>query len=950
MFRQKTVHFFYILLFFVLSTSVQAQGWQKHFPLDFPSQSIQLTGAVVAATTDGGAILGFQEFVSDTSTIRTLKLIKVDQDGKMQWNSKLQDTSIIELGIHDIKQASDGGYVVSGTRDNHIAGDFFLMKFNQNGDFQWEKTFFKYNKVFNFLHRITLAHDGGFIVNGGFEDTINVAHNTYAVKTASDGTIDWELLFGSGFSYKSEIVAHSDQTYSFLTRENSGSNSLTRTDSIGNVLWSTAINESPLSVSASDENGIMVTTWESIPNSGNSTLVKLDSTGNKVWEASLDSNEILVSWTFQVEKDLEGYSVYRDYLEIPSNIIKSWLCKVDSLGNILWRKEFEEHLGYFDKSDKGYFFIKYVDDYIRITKLDKEGNLYGNFVAGNIQMDLNQTCVFDSTNLGFANLKVEAKGNGTFYGISDSLGNYLIELDTGSFNITVLPPTTLWHSCLGSKLVQVNPKDTIRTDFPLTPLAYCPYLQVDISTPMLRRCFDNSYYVSYFNQGTIASTNTYVEIDFHPHLDVINSTIPWNTQVNNTYAFHIGNLNVNECGSFRITVKPNCDSTVLGQTLCVNAQISPDTICEQTNPAWDGSITHLDVNCTTDSLIFTIKNIGLGDMSGPQDYLVIEDNLIHKQGPFTLPSLDSINLSFPANGSTYRLYAGQSPGYFPPGYNPTIAYEGCGTNANGTFSTGFINMFPENDILSTTSIECQELIGSFDPNDKHAHPKGFGNEHYIEVGDDLEYRIRFQNTGTDTAFTVVIRDTLSSHLDVASLSLGASSHAYNLDIISGNILKFTFNNILLVDSTTNEPGSHGFVKFKISQQPNLPLGTTINNSAAIYFDFNEPVITNETYHEIGEDFLEIILANEVFSNHPQLSISVQPNPFTDYAELFLENAPMGRKQFELYDAMGTLVRKEDFSSNERHKLYKHRLVAGVYFYNIVYNNQPLANGKLVIVN
>ncbi|MCB0556652.1 MAG: hypothetical protein KDD02_24110, partial [Phaeodactylibacter sp.] len=63
-------------------------------------------------------------------------------------------------------------------------------------------------------------------------------------------------------------------------------------------------------------------------------------------------------------------------------------------------------------------------------------------------------------------------------------------------------------------------------------------------------------------------------------------------------------------------------------------------------------------------------------------------------------------------------------------------------------------------------------------NDKQGFPRGYGDEHYIYPGTDLEYLVRFQNTGNDTAFLVVIRDTLSEFLDIATVRPGAASHPY----------------------------------------------------------------------------------------------------------------------------------------------------------------------------
>lgn len=93
-------------------------------------------------------------------------------------------------------------------------------------------------------------------------------------------------------------------------------------------------------------------------------------------------------------------------------------------------------------------------------------------------------------------------------------------------------------------------------------------------------------------------------------------------------------------------------------------------------------------------------------------------------------------------------------------------------------------------------LDCQEIIASFDPNDKTVVPAGVDNDHFILAEDELEYKIRFQNTGNDTAFIVVIRDTLSEFLDPATVVSGVSSHDYTLYMYGNGILEWTFNNIL----------------------------------------------------------------------------------------------------------------------------------------------------------
>ena len=155
----------------------------------------------------------------------------------------------------------------------------------------------------------------------------------------------------------------------------------------------------------------------------------------------------------------------------------------------------------------------------------------------------------------------------------------------------------------------------------------------------------------------------------------------------------------------------------------------------------------------------------------------------------------------------------------------------------------------------------QNIIGSFDPNNKLDDVGGILYNDRYTSGDQLLYTINFQNTGTDTAFTVVIRDTLTSLFNIQSLQMVSASHPYTLGI-TGNRLQWTFKDILLVDSTTNEPKSHGYVMFRIKPKAGLNVNQVLFNSASIYFDYNLPVLTNKNEVKISvRPLAKPILAN-----------------------------------------------------------------------------------------
>ena len=155
--------------------------------------------------------------------------------------------------------------------------------------------------------------------------------------------------------------------------------------------------------------------------------------------------------------------------------------------------------------------------------------------------------------------------------------------------------------------------------------------------------------------------------------------------------------------------------------------------------------------------------------------------------------------------------------------------------------------------VDNLAILKQIVIGSYDPNDKHESHGGRVTPSFLSSGERLQYTIRFQNTGTDTAFTVVVRDTLDSRLQWNTLEMVAASHTYKMNVANGNQITWTFDNIKLVDSVRNEPLSHGYIVFTLLPKTSIPLNDVISNRAAIYFDYNLPIFTNVATTKVQEN-------------------------------------------------------------------------------------------------
>ncbi|MBL7727876.1 MAG: DUF11 domain-containing protein, partial [Dinghuibacter sp.] len=192
----------------------------------------------------------------------------------------------------------------------------------------------------------------------------------------------------------------------------------------------------------------------------------------------------------------------------------------------------------------------------------------------------------------------------------------------------------------------------------------------------------------------------------------------------------------------------------------------------------------------------------------------------------------------------------------------------------------------------------QRVQGSFDPNDKLENHAGSIRRVKALAGEELVYTIRFQNTGTDTAFNVYIRDTLPTSLDASSLRVISASHAYTVES-SGfmgfgyqRVLTFRFNNILLPDSGTNAAASNGFISFALKTVNSITVGNQVLNSASIYFDFNASVSTNTVKTVIDGVPKPQVFVENGFCYNAGLQSGKVLNPGSYAVSVSLDNIPL----------------------------------------------------------
>lgn len=277
-------------------------------------------------------------------------------------------------------------------------------------------------------------------------------------------------------------------------------------------------------------------------------------------------------------------------------------------------------------------------------------------------------------------------------------------------------------------------------------------------------------------------------------------------------------------------------------------------------------------------------------------------------------------------------------------FNTTLSLPGPGNILSTSTTAAFVDGL--GNILSTdTSNNTITVLCSYDPNDKAVSPAGDGANHRVEMDTELRYLIRFQNTGNDTAFTIVVTDTISPGLDINSLYVIATSHVCWIEKIGGELMRFHFDDILLPDSNVNEPASHGYVYFRVKGSPNNVDPTVVTNKANIYFDFNPPIVTNTTLTTFSNSTVGL---SPIIG--PQAgSILVGPQPVQESALLHFDGSEDHMYVLELMDVRGKKVCADKNFKGTSYLLSRDHLMSGTYLVRIrdVRNNK-MYNTRIVV--
>lgn len=281
----------------------------------------------IRQTMDGGYIVAGSTnstdgHVSGNHGLNDYWIVKLSATGQIEWQKSLGGTR--GDWAYDIQQTLDSGYIIAGMSESNdgdvtghhgIAGDYWIVKLDNSGNLQWQKSLG--GDANDSALAIRSTPDDGYIVTGrtrSNDGDVSGNHgdeDIWVVKLNNGGDIEWaKCLGGSNFDAATSVLPTDDGGYLTAGITYSSDGDVTNPRGFADY-------------------------W----------LVKLDATGSIQWQKcygglSFDFAQALLN-VGGGNFVLAGYSYSDD-----GNLIENkgnadyWIVKINDQGDILWQKSF----------------------------------------------------------------------------------------------------------------------------------------------------------------------------------------------------------------------------------------------------------------------------------------------------------------------------------------------------------------------------------------------------------------------------------------------------------------------------------------------------------------------------------------------------------------------------------------------------------------------------------
>lgn len=984
------------------------------------SVSGQLSTLKIRKTIGGNSFLEALTIDNHLCVIKNSQTINFyNPKGNLMWTTTIA-SSLVVGQIYNSTSTIDTGILVLMTNVSSYNGiptpsdsglAYCVLKYDKQGNHLWSSIFYtNYAQANQTSTRLIEHYDGSiYIVMNGDSSRFSRRgvqgygkEDYHLLKLNSLGVLNWIKSYGGSdrdwVQFCRSGIDSSVWLGGFSWSPISGNKSVAlgtqgmhnwyiNVDKNGNIksqkifpLMHTYYGSSPLnSFESTKDTGFIVCHSDT-----SNVIAKLDKHFNVEWTKTLNNLNFGLGGPMRINHVVKQFK--NNYYGYACNDLIHIIFELDSAGNLKSKLSYYFKLSAAPKTYQDIFNIHVLDtnalwicgqllsfpgEMYSLSNLN--GNNYKSFlfgtplssIKGSVFPDFNSNCTYNkSSEYNIPNVVVYNKAENNYAVSNDSIYTvYIFDRDTAVLKIINLD-SNLYTAC-GKDSIVVNmtgKKDTSGIDFPIrsNKAGHCINITA-FSSGITRLGSWGQYQLNYQNNAFDTAYSAYIEIEIDTAaIDSIKSPYSF-TMTGNILRINLGHIRPFGFSSLSYSIK--LKTTVInGSIHCHRAKVFP--ICNlYPNTVYDSSEIQPMMRCLpNDTVEFSLKNIGAKDQRYWGLVKSYEDIIIFKTDSFKLNKGDRRIWKFRLDSN--KVYTAE---VFNSNFHPVtpilIRHNDICANKRPMIPSNPALNFSRHDEAKEYEEACALIRGSYDPNIKSVQPVGMFTEHYTSTGTELKYRIDFQNMGTDTAFRVVLIDTLSSFLNIASFVPGVSSHPYSIEF-GGRAVKFIFDPIRLIDSRTNEPASHGYVNFKIKHIQGITPKTKIENKADIYFDYNAYVRTNTVFNTIfdtiqiyvpkakdtttkkdttvekdttgGKDTTNSILDVD------QGSVLIFPNPTTDKFVIQMSE-PVKDLTIEIYDVRGRMMKAVSSSNDITIEVSAQGMSKGIY------SIRCMSGEKLIVV-
>ena len=251
----------------------------------------------------------------------------------------------------DVKQTSDGGYVVVGqTAINN--DDVILLKTKADGSQEWVKTMGLPLEMER--GRAVIQVSDGYIIAGEAGPTGNL--RACLIKTDAEGNMQWKQRYTDDSSTAQDVIQATDGNYVFVGHHYSGYSYgwdiyLVKTNQDGAIIWEKHLRttgnseawERGFALQETADGGYIISgrTGNNVWGKDSIILIKTDSAGNEEWQNVFGNFNYSIGYGVQaINGGSGGYFIAGQTRDFGATSVDVVLIKTDNSGSQVWAKRY----------------------------------------------------------------------------------------------------------------------------------------------------------------------------------------------------------------------------------------------------------------------------------------------------------------------------------------------------------------------------------------------------------------------------------------------------------------------------------------------------------------------------------------------------------------------------------------------------------------------------------